>query len=108
MSPDFTYEFEELEIAPGIMATGEADFVKRNNGSFEMTGLSIYWHPKQERLNINSDNHWLWQSIESALIKYDETTGKLQDAYDKAEEAEREYLRDQYYDDKREERNLGF
>lgn len=105
---EFTYGFDDLEIAPGIMANGEADFVKKPNGTFEMMGLTIYWHRDMERLNITSDDHWLWQSIEKALIKYDETTGKLQDAYDNAEEAEREYLRDQYYDDKREERHLGF
>lgn len=107
MSPDFSYGFDDLEIAPGVMANGEADFIKRNNGSFEMTGLSIYWHPS-EALRITDDSHWLWKAIEKALVEYDDKTGVLQDAYDKAEEDEREYLRDLEADYKYEEMKLGF
>jgi hypothetical protein len=85
---EFTYGFDDLEIAPGIMANGEADFVKKPNGTFEMMGLTIYWHRDMERLNITSDDHWLWQSIEKALIKSDDSTGILMDACEKEEEKE--------------------
>ena len=83
MTSEFSYGFDELEIAPGLMAAGEADFVKRPNGSFEMTGLSLFWHPT-DSIRITNDSDWIWKAIETALVKYDDQTGVLSDAYDKA------------------------
>lgn len=93
---DFTYGFDELEIAPGLMAAGEADFQKRPNGSFEMIGLSLYWHPT-ESLRVTNDSDWIWKAVETALIKYDDSAGVLGDAYDKAnaDEYDPDYWRDE-------------
>lgn len=93
---EFTYGFDELEICPGLMAAGEAEFIKRANDSFEMTGLSLYWHPT-ESLRITNDSDWIWKAIEAALIKYDDVSGVISDAYDKAnaDEFDSDYWRDE-------------
>lgn len=93
---DFTYGFDELEIAPGLMAAGEADFQRRANGSFEMIGLSLYWHPT-DSLRVTNDSDWIWKAIEKALIDYDDKAGVLGDAFDaaNAEEYDPDYWRDE-------------
>lgn len=97
MSREFTYGFDELEIAPGLMAWGEADFQQRANGSFEMIGLSLYYHPKDTPLRITSDAEMIWQLIEKALIALDDKCGLLSDAYNRAnaEEIDADYWRDE-------------
>lgn len=92
---EFTYGFDDLEIAPGLMASGEADFIKRPNGCFEMTGLSLFWHPTKS-LRVTNDSDWIWKAVESALIKLDDSAGVLSDAYDKAnDEYDPDYWRDE-------------
>lgn len=103
---DFTYGFEDLEFAPGLMATGEADFIKRPDGSFLMNGLSLFWK-RANSIMITHDSDWVWQAIETALVQMDDRTGCLQSAYEKAEESEREYLITLEADYAREERNIG-
>lgn len=101
---DFTYGFDELEIAPGLMAAGEADFTKRSNGSFEMVGLSLYWHPT-DSIRITNDSDWIWKAIEAALIQYDDKAGVLGDAYDKANASE--YDPDYWREERMERMRIG-
>lgn len=89
MTPDFTFEFEELELAPGVLATGEADFVIAR-GIYIMTSLVIGWE-RGKRLCITSDYDPIWKLVETALLK---DTSALSEAYDLELKREREYLRD--------------
>jgi hypothetical protein len=103
-SPEFSFEFNDLEIAPGISANGEADFIKLPNGHFEMTGLSIFWDRK-EALRITDSSSQLWVLIAAAFIEYEDNTGRLSDACEKAEQDE--YDPDYWRDEKMERMRVG-
>lgn len=88
LTNEFTYEFEELELAPGILANGEADF-QYIRGQFIMTSLVIGWS-KPRLLITDGDSFW-WVTIEQALLKYKD---KLLEAFEKHRQQEIEYLND--------------
>jgi hypothetical protein len=81
---EFSYEFEDLEIAPGIMANGEADFVKMPNGRFEMTALATRWS-RTDSLRFTDSSSQIWTMVAEAFAKYEDDTGRLSDACEKAE-----------------------
>lgn len=104
MSREFSYGFDELEIAPGLMAWGEAEFQQRSNGSFEMIGLSLYHHPS-EALRLTNPSEWIWQLVEKTLIALDDKCGLLTDAFDAANADE--YDPDHWREEKLERIRIG-
>lgn len=94
---EFSYGFDELEIAPGLMAWGYADFQKRANDSFEMIGLSLYFHKSMDAVRLTDPSEWVWQLIERTLIQLDDNKGILSDAHDaaNADEFDPDYWRDE-------------
>ena len=85
---EFSYEFEEMEVLPGVMVWGDADFVKRANGTFEMMGLRLYWHGDKPKLTLTNSSDWFWSAIETAFIEMNDRCGILSDACEKEESKE--------------------
>jgi hypothetical protein len=69
------YEFDDLEIAPGVSACGTAQLtctrdasIKGNDGLYKLTDLSIGW--ASDKLTAIDDTHPLWSLIETALNQH--------------------------------------
>ena len=78
----FTYEFEDLEIFPGVMAKGEAEFAKVND-AFELQILTFGWKSLGEMQSVIQGEQ-LWNLAKAAFDKYDLETGRITDAFNEA------------------------
>lgn len=86
----FEYEFDQLEIYPGVYAYGEADLVLLN-GRFILTGLSTGVAPKSSGVTVSGSDHPIWKLVEAALFQNPEI---LMDAYERDQERQREANRE--------------
>ena len=86
----FEYEFDELEIFPGVYAYGEAD-ITLLNGKFALTGLWTGTSPKSSGMTVSGSDHPIWKLVEAALLKQPEC---LMDAYDRDQQQQRESIRE--------------
>jgi len=86
----FEYEFEELEIYPGVYAYGIADLVLFG-GKFVLTGLWTGNCPKSKGMTVRGSDDPIWKLIEAALLK---TPEYLMDAYERDQERQREANRE--------------
>lgn len=79
------YEFDDLEIAPGVIACGTAQLtrtrdatIKGDDGEYQLVDLSIGWD--SGKLTAINDKNPLWSPIEAALNKHRNAhiTGKFE------------------------------
>lgn len=82
---ELTYEFDDLEIAPGVSACGKAELTctrlattKGDDGAYQLTDLSIGW--RSDKLIAIDDTNPLWSLIETALNAHNNAhiTGKFE------------------------------
>lgn len=85
----FQYDFEDLEIADGLVAHGRAWLAPCGRG-YKLTGAALGWD--ERRLTVLDDASPLLALIEAALNAYEAKTGRLTDACDAAHEQERNAL----------------
>ena len=72
---ELTYEFDDLEIAPGVTACGIAYLectrqasIKGDDGEYKLTDLRLGWH--SEKMTPIDDKNPLWPLVEIALNQH--------------------------------------